>query len=68
MFDFFDLDKTGTVDSYEFVCGLALLSQSSLRDKAKILFNLYDWDKSQLITEEELTVLLKTSLTALHSM
>jgi Ca2+-binding EF-hand superfamily protein len=26
LFDFFDMDKTGTVDSYEFVCGLALLS------------------------------------------
>jgi Ca2+-binding EF-hand superfamily protein len=26
LFEFFDMDKTGTVDVYEFVCGLALLS------------------------------------------
>ena len=62
------MDKTGTVDSYEFVCGLALLSQSSLKDKAKILFDLYDSDNSQLITQEKLTVLLKTCLTSLNAM
>ena len=59
--------KAGSVDSYEFVCGLALLSQSSLKDKAKILFELYDFDKSQQISSQELTILLKTTLTAINS-
>ena len=48
------MDKSDTVDSYEFVCGLALLSQSSLEDKAKILFDLYDYDKTQKGEETKL--------------
>ena len=32
------------------------------------MFNIYDFDKSQLITTDELTILLKTALTALNSM
>jgi len=26
VFEFFDLDQSGKIDSYEFICGLALLS------------------------------------------
>jgi len=30
LFEFFDMDGSGKIDSYEFICGLALLSQSTL--------------------------------------
>jgi len=56
------------VDSFEFICGLGLLSQSSLRDKAEIIFNLYDFDKTQVITRDEMVILLKTTLTSLNAM
>jgi Ca2+-binding EF-hand superfamily protein len=39
-----------------------------LKDKAKIIFDLYDLDKSQMITTEEMTILLKTAITSLNAM
>ena len=42
----FDLDESGTIDSYEFVCALSLLSHATLDEKAELIFNLYDFDQS----------------------
>jgi len=42
----FDTDGSGKIDHYEFVCGLSLISHSTLDEKAELIFNLYDFDKS----------------------
>lgn len=62
------MDKSGTIDSYEFVCALSLLSHGSLDEKAELIFNLYDFDRSQSISKDELTVLMTNVLSALKSM
>jgi hypothetical protein len=33
-----------------------------------MIFNLYDFDKSKLISEDEMVVLIKTTLTSIFSM
>lgn len=63
----FDTDGNGTIDSYEFICALSLVSHATLDEKAELIFNLYDFDKSLSISKEELTVLMANSLTALKS-
>ncbi|KRX05725.1 WD40-repeat-containing domain [Pseudocohnilembus persalinus] len=68
IFDCFDMDQTNRIDSYEFICGLALLSQSTLKQKAELIFNLYDFDKNKTITQNELVILIKTTTTALNAM
>jgi Ca2+-binding EF-hand superfamily protein len=42
----FDTDGNGSIDSYEFVCALSLLSHATLDEKAELIFNLYDFDRS----------------------
>jgi Ca2+-binding EF-hand superfamily protein len=38
IFEFFDLNQDGRIDSYEFVCAMTLLSHATLEEKAKLLF------------------------------
>lgn len=45
-----------------------LLFKFWFKEKARLIFNLYDFDKNQTITVNELVVLLKTAMTALNSM
>lgn len=68
VFQFFDLSNDGRIDSHEFVCALALLSQASLKEKSSILFSLYDFDHNRTITKNELVILIKTTLTSLGAM
>jgi microtubule-associated protein-like 6 len=68
MFEYFDMDQSGRVDSYEFVCGLALLSSSKLEEKAEIIFNMYDFDRSHNISKDEFVVLLKTCMASVNNM
>ena len=62
------MDGNGSIDSYEFLCFLSLMSHGTLDEKAELIFNLYDFDKSQSISKDELTVLMTNALTALKSM
>jgi hypothetical protein len=64
----FDTDGNGSIDHYEFVCALSLMSHATLDEKAELIFNLYDFDRSQSISKEELTVLMANTLAALKSM
>ena len=68
IFKLFDTDNNGFIDSYEFVCGLSFMSHATLNEKAELIFNLYDFDRSQCISRDELTVLLSNSLSALNQM
>ena len=66
--DMFDMDGNGSIDSYEFVCALSLMSHANLDDKAELIFNLYDFDRSQSISKDELTVLMANVMASLKSM
>eukprot|EP00742_Colponemidia_sp_Colp-10_P006323 GILJ01006777.1.p1 GENE.GILJ01006777.1~~GILJ01006777.1.p1 ORF type:complete len:2262 (-),score=409.36 GILJ01006777.1:195-6980(-) len=68
VFDLFDNDGNGKVDCYEFICGIAMICQGSVTDKIKILFNMYDFDKSNSISQDEMTILLRTALSSLAKM
>mmetsp|Transcript_34586 Transcript_34586/g.25733 ORF Transcript_34586/g.25733 Transcript_34586/m.25733 type:complete len:183 (-) Transcript_34586:41-589(-) len=62
------MDGNGKIDSYELICALAMLSHSTLDEKAELIFSLYDFDGSRYITRDELVILLTNSLTAINSM
>ena len=64
----FDMDGNGSIDSYEFVCALSLMSHANLDEKAELIFNLYDFDRSQSISKDELTVLMANVNASLSSM
>ncbi|EGR30612.1 hypothetical protein IMG5_127930 [Ichthyophthirius multifiliis] len=68
LFEFFDQEQSGKIDTFEFLCCLTLLSQSSLKTKCQLLFDQYDFDKNKQITLNEFTVLIKTILTSLNIM
>ena len=66
--DYFDQNGDGRIDSYEFLCAITLLSSSTLDEKAEILFDFYDFDKSKYITRDELVILITNTLTSLNAM
>ena len=66
IFKHFDQDGDGVIDTFEFTTALGLLCHGTLADKAELIFNMYDFDKSKYIAEDELTMLLKNTLTALR--
>ena len=68
IFEHFDQDGDGVIDQYEFTTGLAFLSHGTLEEKATLIFQLYDFDKSQYISKDELTILMTNSLTALRAL
>lgn len=68
VFEYFDLNGDGKIDSYEFLCAITMLSHSTLDEKAEILFDFYDFDKSKYITRDELVILITNALTSLYAM
>jgi Ca2+-binding EF-hand superfamily protein len=39
-----DLDGNGEIESYEFLCAMAMLAHGSIDEKAELVFNMYDKD------------------------
>ena len=68
IFKKFDKDNDGIIDQYEFTTALAMLCHGTLEEKAELIFDLYDFDQSKYISRDELTILMKNSLTALRSL
>ena len=68
VFDHFDMDGNGKLDSYEFVCAMAMLSHSTLDEKAELIFSLYDFDGSKYISRDELVILMTNALSSLNAM
>lgn len=68
VFEYFDINGDNKIDSYEFMCALTMLSHSSLEEKAEILFDFYDFDKSKYITRDELVILITNALTSLNAL
>src|SRR3990167_9711405 len=62
IFDLFDMDGNGKVDDYEFICGLALFTKTSLKQRLEALFNLFDLNNSQTIDPQEFQTLIETIL------
>jgi WD40 repeat protein/Ca2+-binding EF-hand superfamily protein len=59
IFDYFDMDGNGQLDSYEFTCCMAMLVHSSIEMKAEFLFKLYDVDSNNFLTRDELVFLVR---------
>ena len=59
IFDYFDMDGSGQLDSYEFTCAIAMLVHSSIELKAEFLFRLYDMDNNNYLTRDELVFLMR---------
>ena len=68
IFKHFDQDNNDVIDQFEFVTALALLAHGTLEEKAILIFNMYDFDKSKYISKDELTILMTNSLCALRSL
>jgi Ca2+-binding EF-hand superfamily protein len=45
-----------------------MMSHATLNEKAELIFNLYDFDRSQCISKDELTVLMTNVLSSLKNM
>eukprot|EP00743_Colponemidia_sp_Colp-15_P000580 GILK01000650.1.p1 GENE.GILK01000650.1~~GILK01000650.1.p1 ORF type:complete len:348 (-),score=74.69 GILK01000650.1:82-1086(-) len=58
-FDLFDTDHNGLVDAFEVFCGSAVFSRGELQEKAKFVFNLFDFNNNQRISLVELIMLLQ---------
>lgn len=68
VFEYFDINGDGKIDSYEFLCAITMLSHSTLDEKAEILFDFYDFDKSKYITRDELVILMTNALSSLNAL
>lgn len=63
LFQLFDENDDGNINFQEFLCGLSILCiRGTLEEKMLFSFRIYDFDKDQKISNEELTSMLKTSL------
>lgn len=68
LFEYFDLNGDFKIDSYEFLCAMTMLSNTSLEEKAELIFDLYDFDGSKYISRDELVVLMTNALSCLNAM
>lgn len=63
VFNSFDTNGDGAVNFMEFTCALGIINNGSVEEKINWAFDLYDQDKNGVITLNELTTMLKVSLT-----
>eukprot|EP00927_Polykrikos_kofoidii_P061962 TRINITY_DN56784_c0_g1_i1.p1 TRINITY_DN56784_c0_g1~~TRINITY_DN56784_c0_g1_i1.p1 ORF type:complete len:517 (+),score=104.44 TRINITY_DN56784_c0_g1_i1:80-1630(+) len=59
VFDVFDCDKMGELDLRQFVVGLSMFTFSSIQEKLKFAFMMFDEDQQQAITRSEVLELVK---------
>jgi Ca2+-binding EF-hand superfamily protein len=64
VFQLFDKDNNGTVDSMEMVCGVALLCGGTEEEKMKAVFNAFDENSDGFISPAE----MKTFLLSIYKM
>ena len=60
MFSYFDTDKNRLVDAYEVMCGLALLSGCTNRQKMDFFHSLYDFNETGDLTIDEIIIMFRT--------
>ena len=54
------MDGNGKLDDYEFICGLALFTKTTVDHKIEAVFEVFDVDKSLTIDKKEFAVLVET--------
>jgi len=62
IFDYFDMDENGVIDSYEFICAIAMLCHSSVELRCELLFKLYDVDNDNYLSQDEIGNLIRNYL------
>ncbi len=62
LFDYFDMDGNGQIDSYELTCAIAMLVHSSIDLRAEFLFKLYDFDQNNFLSRDELIHLVRAMI------
>ena len=65
LFVVFDDDENRLVDAIEFLSTIAVASGMTIRDKLEYVFNCYDFDGSQQLTIDEVTLAMKCTLSGL---
>jgi len=61
LFDLFDLDKNGTIDSYEFLSSIEQLIKGTEEEKIRFAFDIHDLDGNGVIDKSELRALIEQS-------
>ncbi|GMI46711.1 hypothetical protein TrCOL_g1657 [Triparma columacea] len=65
LFRVLDSDANGLIDAIEFLAALAVASGLTNRDTLEFVFKCYDFDGSQELTIDEVTLAMKSTLTGL---
>ncbi|KAL4483877.1 hypothetical protein ABPG72_006252 [Tetrahymena utriculariae] len=60
VFEFLDMEGSGTVDFYKFTCGSAILCQSPLKETASLLYDIFNIRKKDNIAADELKLFVRT--------
>ena len=63
LFDNLDTDKNDLVDALEFLATVALVSAMDIHEKVLFTFSAYDFDESDALTIDEMTLALKSTVT-----
>jgi hypothetical protein len=62
VFELFDMDGSGSIDDYEFICGLALFMKTKIEQRLEAIFQLFDKNSSQTCDREEFKDLVEAIL------
>eukprot|EP01029_Cantina_marsupialis_P023861 TRINITY_DN60145_c1_g2_i1.p1 TRINITY_DN60145_c1_g2~~TRINITY_DN60145_c1_g2_i1.p1 ORF type:complete len:2255 (-),score=740.92 TRINITY_DN60145_c1_g2_i1:196-6960(-) len=65
LFKTFDTDTNDLTDALEFLATVALCSGMSLKEKIEYVFHIYDFDESEELTIDEVTLALRSAVTGL---
>ena len=62
LFDCFDTDLNGLIDTLEWLVSIALVSGMDVTDKVQFVFSLYDFEKSGLLGRDAVCLLLRSAV------
>ena len=62
LFDYFDMDGDGQIDSYELTCAIAMVVHSSLDLRSEFLFKLYDFDQNNFLSRDEIIHIVRAMI------
>lgn len=65
LFLVFDTDQNGLIDALEMLITLALVSGMDVVDKLQFAFSIYDFDYSGMLSKEEVSLLVRSSVKGL---
>ena len=66
IFKALDNDKDGRVDGLELISGLALICQGSLEERARLCFEIFDFNLNSVLSKEEVVMLLQSILNGVN--